>query len=150
MKLQYLCICWKYVCSYATSNSFEEQSERNVALFLSAVVISVNAGFVCARELGTISHLCQSTNDYTREEDDIWPPFVTATFQSVKRDSSHGFCPEEGPRFAGPIDRLYSPPALDPPHACVRTFCSTFALNAMERKSSTTLLIRHCVFFGGR
>ncbi len=58
MKLQYLCICWKYVCSYATSNSFEEQSERNVALFLSAVVISVNAGFVCACELGTISQLC--------------------------------------------------------------------------------------------
>jgi hypothetical protein len=41
----------------------KEQPERNVALFLSAVVISVITNFVCARELGTISHLCHSTND---------------------------------------------------------------------------------------
>jgi hypothetical protein len=41
----------------------KEQPERNVALFLSAVVISVNTNFVGARELGTISHLCHSTND---------------------------------------------------------------------------------------
>lgn len=98
----------------------QELSDTNVTLFLSATFVLVNAGFISARELGSISPVCQSTNECIREENEIWATLCHLRFPSCEKGFKPSVVKNKGHKWlykhlAVPIDRLYTHPRLDPP-----------------------------------